>query len=270
MIVSRAKFHGYQIKDAFLKAEDFRKEDILLYKALEKVLRTFPDDIDENLFFIYLDHIADELVDKACFYILAAHFKNTLFTKDKYYISELCTALTIKEVSPQNYIKYAQFFLSEPIYSLIINIDANSYEHSYLSLFDMLITFFNINNLNDREYNKVLKLLHKLLNENYLILFNKCSTLEDIYITLFQKMKKINKKGFPFTIADFELINSLKDYIETNDQALIATLKEKLLASEDTSYDSVSIIRECLKIIKEYKERIIPLPLSRRRKYEKK
>ena len=83
-------------------------------------------------------------------------------------------------------------------------------------------------------------------------------------------MLEINKNGFPFSQADFITVHSLRKYLATNDQELIATLKEQLLASENNAFDALNIIRGCLKTIKEYNEKIIPLELSRRKPYEKK
>ena len=72
-----------------------------------------------------------------------------------------------------------------------------------------------------------------------------------------------NKENF------YEFVNKMNSNI--NFEAVLkyyqkASLDERMLFYNRINY----IIRECLKIIKEYKERIIPLPLSRRRKYEKK
>ena len=269
MVIPYSKFYGKVLKKLVLEAEDFTYDDILTYKFLCNAYRNFPNDVDENKFKEYIE-ATFELPDQVCFYILVSKLGNTLFEKDIYYISELCTSLTIKEVSPQHYLPYARFFLNEPIYSLIININENVYQHDYLSIFGAIITYFNITDLSESDYNRIIKLLKKMLNQEYLVLFQHSSTLEDIYITLYKKMLEINKNGFPFTQADFITVQTLKKYLATNDPELINALKERLLASENNAFDALNIIRSCLKIIKKYNEKIIPLELSRRKHYEKK
>lgn len=270
MIIPECKFQGYRLKSAILNNQNFNEEDKILYKVFSNSLKKFPDDIDENLFYEYLEHLSDDLIDIICYYIIVSRLGNQIFDKDKYFISELCTALTIKNVFPLKYAEYTSFFLSEPIYSLIMKINEVSYQYGYLSIFDKIIKDFDLSNIDERTRNEIIKSLHKILEEKYYILLKDCSTLESIYIKLHQAMLDANKKGYAFNKADFDTLNSLKDYITNNDKELIAQLKKQLLASEDNAFDNLSIIRNCLKIISEYTTRIIPLTLSRRKAYEKK
>lgn len=270
MIIPEYKYQGYRLKNAMLNAEDFSKEDIILYKVFCNAIKKMPNDLDEKIFYEYMEYLSPDLVDILCYYILVSQVGPKIFTKNKYYVSELCTALTITDVSPIKYAEYANFFLSEPIYSLIIKINKVSYTFGYLTLFDRIIRLFDLSDINEKSYNKIIKSLHKILEEKHYILLNDCSTLDDIYIKLHQAMLDVNKKGYAFTKKDFETLNYLKGYIESNDQELITLLKEQLLESEDTSFDNLSIIRNCLKIISEDQKTIIPLNLYRRKTYEKK
>lgn len=269
MIIPEYKFKGYQLKNAILNAKDFNSDDFILYKVFCNSLKKLSNDIDENLIYEYLSYLSEDLCDIICFYILLSNLDSEIFTKDKYFISELCLALTMTNVSPLKYVEYAKFFLSEPIYSLIMKINETSYVYGYLTLFDGIIRPFNLSDIDEKTYNEIIKILYEILEEKHYILLNNCSTLKDIYIKLHQAMLTFNKKGYTFTRADFEVLNGLKNYIDCEDPELITLLKNQLLAIEDTSFDKLSIIRNCLKIISEYQKVIIPLNLYRRKVYEK-
>lgn len=269
MIIPEYKFHGFRLKKAMLEAEDFTRRDIILYKTFSNALKKMPNDLDETQFFNHFDCISEDLSDILCFYIIVANLSSLVFERDKYYVSELCLSLVMKDVLPLKYAEYAKFFLSDPVYSLIMKINAAIAAHDYLTLIGEIIKHFDLCNLDEGSYNEIIKTLHKILEEKYYILLTDCYTLEDIYIKLYQAMIAANKKGYPFTKSDFETLNALRGYIDSNDQELISLLKEQLLASEDEYNDNLSIIRNCLKIISEHQKVIIPINLYRRKKYEK-
>ena len=270
MIIPDYKYQGYRLKNAMLNAKDFNSNDIILYKVFLNALKKMPNDLDETLFYEYMECLSHDLVDILCYYILVSQIGSKIFTKNIYYISELCTALTITDTSPLKYAEYANFFLSEPIYSLIIKINKVSYVFGYLTLIDRIIRLFDLSDINEKSYNEITKTLYKILEEKHYTLFNNCHTLEDIYIKLHQAMFNSNKNGYIFTRNDFEALHCLKCYIESNDPELTAILKEKLLSVEDSSFDNLSIIRNCLKEITDYQKKIIPINLYRRKAYEKK
>ena len=99
MIITRTKFYGYQLKQKIMQQEI----NPFLFKAFCNSISSFPDDIDEETFFDYMEYNY-ELIDKICFFYLVSNLGNTILTKNPSYIAELCTSITMKDISFQKYI----------------------------------------------------------------------------------------------------------------------------------------------------------------------
>ena len=278
MIITKSKFMGYQLKKEILEHEDFSDIDILLFKTFCIALEKLPQNIDENKFQEYFEYNYD-LIDKACFIILIFQLGNDVFNYNPSYIAELCLALTINEISPQKFNPITHFFFDKKISSLITRIcygkaqyDGETQEtyspFGYISIFDILIKRFDISNLSEWEKNKILKTLHAFLQEDYRVLFGDNNTLEDVFITLYNKMCEINKKHLTYNAKDFSDIALLKTYIKTPDSELKSLLLKDLIDCEKENYDNKTIIDKCLKTIREYRYRFTQTLLIRKRKNE--
>lgn len=267
MIITRTKFYGYQLKQKIMPQEI----NPFLFKAFCNSISSFPDDIDEETFFDYMEYNY-ELIDKICFFYLVSNLGNAILTKNPSYIAELCTSITMKDISFQKYIPITLYLLSEPIYSLITQIDEFDLKYGYITLFDFIINIINKNqtlNIGENEQNEILKTLNDLLDNNYSILFKPTDTLEDIFTTIYQKMQEINKKNLTFKASDFKKISFLMHLSHSDNEALKNALTKELIASEKGIYDSKQIIKHCLEIIEKYRHEFIAVSLVRRLPYEK-
>ena len=253
MIITRTKFYGYQLKQKIMPQEI----NPFLFKAFCNSISSFPDDIDEETFFDYMEYNY-ELIDKICFFYLVSNLGNTILTKNPSYIAELCTSITMKDISFQKYIPITLYLLSEPIYSLITQIDEFDLKYGYITLFDFIINIINKNqtlNIGENEQNEILKTL--------------TDTLEDIFTTIYQKMQEINKKNLTFKASDFKKISFLMHLSHSDNEELKNALTKELIASEKGIYDSKQIIKHCLEIIEKYRHEFIAVSLVRRLPYEK-
>lgn len=269
MLITKLQFQGYQIKHEITKKIENHEESRFFYKFFCNALKNFPTNIDEEAFLEILE-TTNDLIDQACLYILVSKLGNTVLEKDPCYISELCTSMTMKEVSPQFFDSIALYFLSEPIYSLIQQINRTSYLYGYITLFDIIIDNFDLFNLDEWEKNKIIKTLNALLNQDYHILFPTIDTLNDIFLIMYQKMLEINRQTITYTAIDFKKVILLKTYSESSDIQLKAELTQDLINCEHESFDAKTIIDKCLKTIEEYRYRFAHITLSRRTHHEKK
>lgn len=273
MIITKAKFIGYQLKKEILEKKDFSDIDVFFFKTFCHSLSKMPQNIDEDKFQEYIEYNYDS-IDKVCFIILISHFGNKLFEYNPSYIAELCLALTIKEISPQKFVPITNFFLDKTISSLITQICEGNSQNTdtrfgYISLFDILIKRFDISNLTEWDKNKILKTLHAFLQEDYRVLFGNTDTLEDIFIIIYNKMREINKKSLTYNAQDFRNIALLKSYIKTPDNELQNLLLADLIACEQDAFDTKTIIDKCLKTISEYRYKFAHITLTRRNRNEK-
>lgn len=268
MIVSHPQLKAYQIKNELIKNIMDFEESLELSKALNNALKNMPQDIDDEQFTEYLETTYD-LIDKICFIILVSKFGNSIFKKNPYYISELCTSITIKHISPLNFVSYATYFLSDPIYTLIVKIADKSAIYGYIDLFGIIIANFNILNMTDKEKEEIIHALNLIANKDSHILFSNTDTLKDIYIILLTNMQNLNKTTLLFTLKDFETLHLLKNILTNPDEELKIELQKKFLEIEQHTLNIASLIKECLKIIHEYSYKFAHMTLVRRAHSEK-
>ncbi len=267
MVISKSKFYGYKLKQEILQHENFSNIDPFFFKAFCKSINSLPD-IDEDIFLDYIEYNFD-LIDKICFYYLTSNLGNKILSKDPYYIAELCTSLTINNISFQNFIPISIFLLNDPIYTIINEINNTSQLFGCINIFNFIIQKFNIPNIKEDEIKAILKLLNILLNKEYSILLKQSTNLEDIKNTLYQKMLETNNKELIYTAKDFKTISFLKYFNIISDEECKSSLLQELIDCETNNYDTKVIIKNCLNIIEKYRSMFINKTLIRRNPNEK-
>lgn len=268
MLVSQLQFYGYQLRNELINHEDFTTINPFIFKNFCNAIANFPQDIDTQKFLEYADYFYDTL-DKAIFFTLVSKMGNKILTKDPYYISELCITISMKNTSPQKYEAITDFLITEPIYSLIINICQENMAYGFITIFEIILNTFDLTNLSPKENNQILKVLNRLLFKDYRILLATPNNLENIYNILYKKMLEINKHELFFIDKDFQTVNLLRNYLNSPDEKLKNSLLNELIASENENYDFKTIINRCLQIINEYNSKFFPLTLLKGSKYGK-
>lgn len=258
MVISASKYYGYRLKKEIMEHDDFDSVNKPFFKAFCNTINTFPTEIDENIFLDYIEYNFD-LIDKACFYYLVYHLGNYILTKDPFYVSELCTALTLKDISYQAYIPIAKYLLEEPLYSLIIKLNDSSHEMGFVTIFAFIINKFKGPILTETNHHRILK----LLDSNHKNLFNSIKSLNDILLLLHKKMREINNKELIFTSDDFNKLKLLEQYNQSENDTLKEQLLQELIAGENTNFSAKDLIKHCLKIISKYQCQFSCLSLVR-------
>ena len=253
MVISNNVFYLHKLKRDIERSQDFKNINPLLYKEFCKAINYFTK--NQNFDFKKFEDYFFDPIDFMYFAILMTKLPYEYLDKNPTYISEMCSAFNLCDVYPLNIINYALFFLSEPFYSLIIEVNDKGLSYSYLTIFEIVISNYPILGLNEEEKTRLLKMLHALFNETYICLFNNASTLEDIHNVLLEEMRQINSENITFLHSDFLSLNYLLIWFRSNDEEMKKELFDTLIQSELKCCNKLEIIKYCLYTIDEYKNK---------------
>lgn len=253
MVISKNVFYLHKLKRDIETNQDFKNVNPLLYKEFCKAINYFTKNPDFD-FEEYADYFFDP-IDFMYFVILMTKLPYEYLDKNPTYISEMCSAFNLCDVYPLNITRYALFFLTEPFYSLIIEVNEKGLAYSFLTIFEIVISNYPILDLNEEEKIRLLKVLYALCNDNFICLFNNVSTLEGIYNVLLEEMRFINSRKISFLHSDFLSLNYLLIWFRSNDEEMKKELFDTLIQSELKCCNKLEIIKYCLYTIDEYKNK---------------
>ena len=238
-----------KLETDILKSEYIDLIDPILIKEFKKAINSITPEYWQEIAFLFKNNInyVYSIDEQMVFTIVATKMGIEFLSKDPEYCGELISILALLKKSPLNYVKYTKLFLSEPLYSCIINVITKSRIFSYHEFLEMI---FNRNletpEMGEESYNTLIKSLYKIQEKIYYIFILPEDSLLTIYQKLESFMKNANQGQLQFPKQTFNILSIILDIIKSNNEELINKTKEDLLAIDENNTTSKKIVQEVL------------------------
>lgn len=232
----------------------------VLMAEFKKAIENLPEKW-EDIKDIYLKNIKYLVTsdEKMIYTILASKMGLDFLDKDSEYVEEFLSALSVLEISPLNYVCYAQIILNPPFYDIIVSIVKESGIFCYFEFSRIVINIVG-SNPSSYEITYALKALHRIKGDTYTLLIDKKDNIYEIYTKLYKAMIDANKNVLLYNDADFKKLDTLVniDFIDKSE------IIKRILEIEYSSYSIKQVIQSTLELLDEYQKVI---PITRRKKH---
>ena len=210
---------------------------------------------------VYLENIKFlvTLDEKMAYTVLAFKMGNCFLNKDICYVEEFLTTIFTLEISPLNYVRYANLLLNPPFYDIIVSLVRGSHVFHYCEFMHIVIRIVG-SNPTSYEITYALKALHQIKGDAYTLLIDNSDEANEIYTKLYTEMVETNKSVLTYNEDDFKKIGILLNIELDEEKDLI----KEILEIEKTSYSTKEIIERILKLLDTHQKVI---PITRRKKH---
>lgn len=210
---------------------------------------------------VYLENVKSlvTLDEKMAYTVLAFKMGNCFLNKNIYYVEEFLTTILTMEISPLNYVHYANLILNPPFYDIIVNLVQNSQIFYYFEFMHIVINIVG-SNPTSYEINYALKALHQIKGDTYTLLIDSNDDINKIYTKLYTQMIEANNKILTYNKADFMKLNTLLTIGKDEEKEII----KEIIEIENTSYSIKEIINKTLDLLYTHTKII---PITRRKNH---
>lgn len=239
----------------------------LLFNEFKKVIFHIDEDLWQTIENKFTNNIewTYSLEEKMIFTIIALKMPSFL-DKDPELCGELCTLLDLLDKLPQNYVKYANIFFNEPIYSNMLKVIKNNIDS--LDIFEVLFEYVDNGEVTETELNKIIRILYKIQEKSFNIIINPKKDLKSICLSLLNYVKEINKTCFTFTTEEIKVLSNLYLRVDCLTPDEIKTIKTRLQEIDDLYTNPTIIIKTIIKEIPQFYF-TIPNIIRKRTPYDK-
>ncbi|HBA38004.1 MAG TPA: hypothetical protein DCY94_04720 [Firmicutes bacterium] len=186
-----------------------------LIALLKKELRTYDPEIWEKSDNIYgslaaifdiTSKVFDDVYSRLAYFLVLSFYKNERLKVNQIYLCLITKALLKSNINPNNYKKYCDILLTDPILRQFSPYDWNIIEYFLMHFVDRvpfeLIAFKDIESSH--------RFLCDMMKKPYSPILYGDFSLQTTFITLANMMKRINSEKITFTSDDFNTIKTLK------------------------------------------------------------
>lgn len=235
------------LEQEILNNEDITSINPIILKEFKKSInKVTPKNWEEieSLFKTNIEYLFT-YEEQIVFSIIAINLGLPFLEKDPTLTSNVIKLLIELNKSPLNYTKYIQIFITEPLYSSILNITDIISQHELLKL--IFLKNLEKPEIKESNYNELIKSLYKIKNQKYYIFIKKTDSLNTIYNKLYTYIK--NNNNLINKLHLINLLNILLNIIKDNNEEIINNIKNDFLQIDENNYTKKDIIKEILQYL---------------------